>query len=667
MIFRLPDEFVAGYAIRQVPWGFTDGGGNSLGEITFMRTYSRLKEDGTKERWHEVCRRVIEGMYSVQKQHCQENRLPWNENQARHSAQEAYERLFTLKWTPPGRGLWMMGTPLVMEQRNSAALQNCAFISTGDMTKRDPASPFCFLMEALMLGVGVGFDTLGAEKDFTIHVPYVPYETYQIPDTREGWFHSVRLLLESYLLPSRHRVQFDYSLIRPMGAPIRTFGGTASGPGPLIELHKSLESVLDGRNDRRLTTADVVDIANLIGKCVVSGNVRRSAEIAIGLPEDKEFLNLKNYEVNAYRQDWGWMSNNSINATVGMDYTPYLDAIISNGEPGFVWMGTSRKFGRLADEPDNRDYRAKGYNPCGEQTLESYECCTLVETFINRHEDQADWERTLKFAYLYAKTVTLIPTHWPQTNAIMQRNRRIGCSVSGLAAFVDNHGWSSLNKWLNDGYSEVQGWDEIYSEWLGIRESIKTTSIKPSGTVSLLAGETPGVHWPIGGEYILRAVRFSNTDPILDLLRGAGYRVEPAVGNERTTSVAFFPVRGVPVRPEKKVSVFEKVNLAATVQRYWADNSVSATISFDRDREGGLLAGVLAMHEGQLKSISFLPQGNETYPQMPYTELSEDEWKSESRGLTKLDLSWFYDGKESPDAVGEAYCTTDRCEMPVRK
>lgn len=142
MIFHLPNDFVTEYAQKTVPWGFTDGGGNSLGEITFMRTYSRIKEDGTKERWHEVCRRVVEGMYSTQKQHCLDNRLPWNENQARHSAMECYDRLFQLKWTPPGRGLWMMGTPFVNEMNNSAPLQNCAFVSTGDMTKRNPAAPF---------------------------------------------------------------------------------------------------------------------------------------------------------------------------------------------------------------------------------------------------------------------------------------------------------------------------------------------------------------------------------------------------------------------------------------------------------------------------------------------------------------------------------------------
>jgi ribonucleoside-triphosphate reductase len=197
--FRLTDDFVASYKDKKVPWGYTDAGGNSVGEITFMRTYSRLREDGSKESWVDVCRRVIEGMYSIQKDHCKTNRLPWNGQQAQSSAQEAFDRLFNLKWTPPGRGLWMMGTPFVMEHRNSAALQNCAFVSTADMTKLDPSAPFVFLMEASMLGVGVGFDTKGADKEFQIYSPSGEEAVIVVADTREGWVESTAILLNSYL------------------------------------------------------------------------------------------------------------------------------------------------------------------------------------------------------------------------------------------------------------------------------------------------------------------------------------------------------------------------------------------------------------------------------------------------------------------------------------
>jgi len=155
--FKLTDDFISQYNDKEVPFGFRDAGTNALGEITFIRTYSRKKDDGTKEKWHEVCERVINGMYSIQKDHCKQHRLPWNDRKAHASAQEAFDRMFNLKWTPPGRGLWMMGSKMVMENRNSAALQNCAFVSTRDIDKYDPGALFAWVMDALMLGVGVGF------------------------------------------------------------------------------------------------------------------------------------------------------------------------------------------------------------------------------------------------------------------------------------------------------------------------------------------------------------------------------------------------------------------------------------------------------------------------------------------------------------------------------
>ena len=154
--FKLSDKFVAGYEGRESPFGFVDAGGNSVGEFIMIDKYSRLKEDGTKERWHEVCRRVIEGMYSIQKDWAKTNHLPWNNAKAQGSAQEAYDLLFDLMWTPPGRGLSAMGSYVVNGLKNSTPLQNCAFISTSEMTKTDPSAPFTFLMDVSMLGVGVG-------------------------------------------------------------------------------------------------------------------------------------------------------------------------------------------------------------------------------------------------------------------------------------------------------------------------------------------------------------------------------------------------------------------------------------------------------------------------------------------------------------------------------
>lgn len=669
--FHLADDFVATYKGKTVPWGYKDAAGNSVGEITFLRTYSRLKEDGTKETWVDVCERVINGMYSLQKDHCKTNRLPWNDAKAQASAKEAFDRMFNLKWTPPGRGLWVMGTPIVNEQKNSAALQNCAFVSTDSMNKNNPAKPFAFLMEASMLGVGVGFDDRGADKEFLIYEPQPDTDPIVIADTREGWVESVATVINSFLKADQKSPVFDYSQIRPAGTPIKTFGGTAAGHEPLEKLHNYICKLFKGRVGEKLTRRDIADIGNLIGVCVVSGNVRRSAELLIGRLDDKDFLNLKNSDVfperNSYdpkSPGWAWMSNNSVEATVGADLEPIVEGIAKNGEPGVVWLDLSRKYGRLVDPANNKDWRVAGYNPCAEQSLESYEMCTLVETYLNRHDSIEDYRRTLKFAYLYAKTVTLLPTHWEDTNAIMQRNRRIGTSMSGVANFADRKGLPILREWMDKGYETIQSYDEGYSEWLGIRESIKTTTIKPSGTVSILAGESPGVHWTPGGEYFDRAIRFRNSDPMLPLFRMAQYRVEPASEDTEGTSVVFFPIKSDAKRSEKDVSIYEKVSLAATAQRHWSDNSVSVTVSFNAETEKDDVGTVLHMFDGQLKTVSFLPMGNAVYPQMPYTQITKEQYDSSVANLFPIDLKGVYEGMAA-DAVGEMYCTTDACEIKL--
>ena len=669
--FRLSEDFVNKYNNVPAPFGFTDAGSNSLGEVTFIRTYSRVKEDGTKERWHEVCRRVIEGMYSVQKNHAKDNRLPWNDNKAQKSAQEAFQRMFELKWTPPGRGLWAFGTPMTMEKRNSASLQNCAMVSTRDLDRNDPGALFAWVMDALMLGIGVGFDTLGQDKQMSIYAPTEPASIYEIPDTREGWVESVRLLINSFLRQNQPIQEFTYDLIRPLGAPIKGFGGVASGPAPLIDLHTRIRNVIGFRAGEALDSRAIVDMVNLIGTCVVSGNVRRSATLALGTPEDKGFINLKNPEVfpdrNSYdpeKPGWAWMSNNSISATVGTKYEDYVDLIADNGEPGFIWLDVAREYGRLKDAPDYKDSRIMGFNPCAEQPLESYELCTLVEVHLNRHESKEDFLKTLKFAYLYGKTVTLMPTHWQQTNGIMQRNRRIGTSLTGIASFADNSGLPALREWMDEGYQKIRHYDHKYSEWLCVRESVRVTTVKPSGSVSLLSGATPGVHWGPGGEFYLRAIRFGNTDPMMHLFKAAGYKIEDDVVSANT-SVVYFPVASGHKRAEKQVSLFEKIGLAATAQKYWSDNGVSVTLSFDKEEETKFIAPALNMYEGQLKAVSFLPMGNKTYPQQPYTEISREAYNAYVGTIGKIDWSAIYDGKDNLDAESEKYCSTDACEIKL--
>lgn len=233
----------------------------------------------------------------------------------------------------------------------------------------------------------------------------------------------------------------DYSKVRKAGEPLKAFGGTSAGPEPLMDLHASLirlfDALLSESEAPVLRSRHIVDIMNLIGKCVVAGNIRRTAEIAFGEFDDEEFIDLKNYEKNPERLEYGWVSNNSIFAELGMDYNEIGQRIIKNGEPGIAWLENMQKYGRMNDPPNNLDYRARGGNPCLEQTLESHELCCLVETFPVNHNSLPDYLDTLELAFLYAKSVTLgLPEQWPQTYEVMHRNRRIGTSMSGIAQFL---------------------------------------------------------------------------------------------------------------------------------------------------------------------------------------------------------------------------------------
>ena len=664
LCFKLDEDFLDKYKTIQPPFGYAP-----LGELVYRRTYSRKLEDGTNEDWWQTVRRVVEGTYSLQKEHIQAFHLGWDDEHGQRSAQEMYDLMFNMKFLPPGRGLWAMGTAIVHKKNLSAALNNCAFVSTEDFAS-NPTRPFEFLMDASMLGVGVGFDTKGRDTVRVLGPKAGEKITYVIDDSREGWVSSVSLLLKAFFGVNgvqQPDVEFDYSVIRPEGEPLKTFGGVSSGPRPLRELHSSIREVLSPRVGQLLDTRGIVDLFNLIGKCVVSGNVRRSAEIAFGEADDESFLDLKDYAKHPERMAFGWSSNNSVFARIGMDYSGVASRLRVNGEPGLAWLENMQRFGRMADGPNNKDWRVKGGNPCLEQSLESYELCCLVETFPARHATKEEYLRTLKFAYLYAKTVTLRMTHWPETNRVMLRNRRIGCSVSGVADFLGQHSLEELRQWLDEGYQTVQHWDEVYSNWFCIPRSIKTTSVKPSGTVSLLAGATPGMHFPESRIYI-RRMRMGKNDPLAEPLRRAGYNVEPAIGQEDTTVVVEVPVKlAANVRVQSEVSMFEQLSLAAFLQRYWADNQVSCTVTFDPVSEGPHIAQMLQYFQYQLKGVSMFPKQDYTkYPQLPYEAISEELYNEMTRDLKPIQ---FVDRSRAPDVrakKGSPVKVKDRSQFAVR-
>ena len=878
-----------------------------------------------------------------------------------------------------------MGSEFIHERHTAEALNSCAFISTKDLAS-NPSKPFSWAMEMLMLGVGVGFDTKGAGKATIRQNPETVAVTTKeivIDDSREGWASSVDSLIRYYLVPGTARPIFNYSKIRPEGSVISGFGGIASGPQSLINLHSDISGVLEQSHGKSITSRHITDIMNMIGKCVVAGNVRRSAELALGEYDDQEFLNLKNYDINPERVEFGWASNNSIFVEKGMDYSSISERIVSNGEPGLAWMDNARNNGRMNGQPapydnvdggnpcqpafatvltpdgiktfndigvgskiwggkdwttvtakwstgikpvynfsssfgefigtenhrvlqngekveastadhfdaiagpqitvvpdnqsivdglvigdgskhkasnnliflligaNDKDYysseiseyliddRSIGFSSSGnceaytikttitpdelpstydrrvperflyssdksvvtgflrgifsangcvtakgqrvslkqtshglirdvqkmlssvgirsfvtvnkpskiewdngtyesrqsygleitsdrnifastigfiqqykndkisgtvinrqvsgilqniefigdmevfditvdniehvywtgglvvsnclEQLLVSSELCNLVELYPTRNEDLYDFLRSIKVAYLYAKSVTLLSRYISDEDSrnVMMKNRRIGASITGIAQFIAKNGVEEMRKWMSAGYDEIQRYDKVYSMWLDVPRSIRTSTLKPSGSVSLLSGVTPGVHFP-HSEYYIRRVRVSSTSNLWMQYKSNGYVVEDDVVSPNTKIIEFPIHAGEGVVAARDVSIWQQLEMAAMAQKYWSDNSVSVTITFDpKTTSASEISFAISMYEDKLKAVSFLPnvEGG-AYAQMPYEKISKEQYEDMMQTIER-----FTANPEDIDKMEDKYCDGDACAV----
>lgn len=564
------------------------------------------------------------------------------------------------------------------------ALNNCAFASVRKLS-RDAT----WIMDALMLGVGVGFDTHRAE--INLQRPREEKAVYVIPDTREGWVESVRLLIASYE-EGTNTLEFDYSLVRPAGVPIKGFGGVASGPRPLRELHERLRVFLSRRLEGEISSVRLIaDSVNSVARCVVAGNVRRSALIALGRPNDTEFLNLKDWRLpeNKERTHWetGWAhtSNNSVvlESADDFDYLPEVASRVGlNGEPGILNLMNVQKYGRMGHKKTDL---AIGINPCGEIPLEDKELCNLVEVFPTRCKTENDFLEAVELATIYASSVSLLRTHSEETNAVIARNRRIGVSISGIPDWMASvERKSDIVRLLNTAYDLVESINLRLALEAGVPPSIRLTTIKPSGTISLLAGVSPGMHHPIFQTYI-RRVKFGVNSPVVPLLEAAGVPYEPDVKDPLNTWCFEFPVHVKGVRPQDQVSLSEHGLRLIMMSRFWTDNAASNTSNFRgslyEDEEGKLvpydshypkrslhskgeeeeIENWLTYVIPHVKSSSMLPfyNGNAPYKQAPYEQISYDEFEKRRDIIQDIDWSAF----AGSDGEDSRYCEGESCVL----
>ena len=633
----LPEEFLSQYKTKKPNWGY-----NGLGEIVYKRTYSRLKENGVNEEWWETIARCINGAQKI------------GADYTTKEAQQLYDYIFNLKCNFAGRMLWQLGTTTV-DRFGANSLLNCWGVCIRDI------DDFCFIFENLMLGGGVGFsirkedvhDLPRVKEGVMVNHEKTNDADYIVPDSREGWVKLLKKTLKSYFYTGE---SFTYStiLVRSSGEGIKGFGGKASGPAILIEGIEKIGEVIREREGKKLRSLDVLDICNIIGSVVVAGNVRRSAEIAVGDPDDYLFLRAKRWDLGNV-PNWRAMSNNTIYAD---SYDHISDAVWKGydggGEPyGFFNLPLAQKYGRLQDKKKDK---CEILNPCAEILLESHECCNLSELYLNNINSKAELKECAKLLYKTQKAICALPFIHKKTEEVVHKNMRIGVGVTGICQSLDKIDW------LDECYEALSEYDKKWSAKKGYPESIRLTTVKPSGTLSLLSGSTPGVH-PAYAEYFIRRVRMSSDDALVEVCRSANYTVEYARqfdGTEdRGTVVIEFPchINGNAILA-KDMSAVKQLELVKKLQTKWSDNSVSVTVYYRLEELDEIKEWMKDHYENSLKTVSFLLHNEHGFDQAPYEEITKEEYEKMASKLKPMV------GVESGDVLNELECAGGSC--PIR-
>ena len=616
---------------------------SNLASIVTRRTYAR-KDSGVLENWSQIIERAVMG-------NVKGHNVP--EQEIKNLLRLGNER----KAIPAGRGLWFSGSP-AHSVLGGVALNNCWYLNSMYWEN------FVRAQDLLMLGGGVG---MSVEHRFTSKLPKVKRDIriiskptkdadFIIPDSREGWCELTRRILESYFVTGR---SFSYSTycLRGSGEPIRGFGGVASGPLPLTQFATNLSLILNVRAGNHIRPIDAADIITCTGEMVVSGNVRRSAIIILGDCWDKEYLKAKRWDLGplpSYRS----CANYSVVCDDYEDLHPLYWKTFEQGEAfGLVNRKAIQKFGRMGEFKKDT---AEGVNPCAEATLEPNEPCNLQEIALPNLESEKEFIEAATLMHRYGKRVTLERYHHEEIQEVVSRNRRVGTGITGCLA-------SSLFKAdvLDRVYKAIQIENVKYSKELGIPESIRTTVIKPSGTVSKvldMAGYE-GIHAAYS-QYIIQRVRFSANDPLISLLRSAGHHIEPVKRLDGTldhgTLVVDFYMRapeGCPVADEDW-DTWKQLDVYKMAQKHWSDQSVSVSVYYKKD-EIGKIKDWIRDNLKEIKSISFLCHGDHGFIQAPKEKITQEEYECLSEKIKPIDVDRIETGNE----ISELECEGGICPV----
>ena len=621
----------------ETPW-------STVGYLCYKRTYARDTGLGRTEEWNETIDRVLQAAQDIGVGFTPE------ENQ------RLQEYMLTLKGTVAGRFLWQMGTPTV-DKLGLASLMNCAFVVVDS-----PIRPFTWTFDNLMLGSGVGYNI---QRENVYKLPPVSEEFQEpgrqdnasadfiVPDTREGWVALLERTLEHAFGFRTGTFTYSTQLIRGKGAPIKGFGGTASGPEDLVRGITQISGVVAKRRGKQLRPIDCLDIMNIIGSVVVAGNVRRSAQIAIGDPDDLQFLKAKNWAEGV--PNWRAMSNNSVVCNNIKELPEEFWKTYENGgEPyGLINLKLSQSCGRIGDT-QYKDKLVRGFNPCAEQPLANHEVCCLAEVFLPNVESKEELLDLCTLLYRVNKHALMLPCHNIETQDIVRRHMRMGIGVTGYLQCSEEQ-----RSWLPEVYEQLRAFDVRYSTEHGMPVSIKLTTTKPSGTLSLLPGVTPGVH-PGYAQYMIRRIRVASDSPMLDVCRNHGYPVEPQVHFDGTPDHSTYVVEFPFSYPQgtvlaKDLTAIQQLEWVERLQREWSDNAVSCTVYYKKEELPEIRAYLGKRYNKTFKSLSFLLHEDHGFAQAPFEEISAEEYAlrmAECQVITSVDTASY----ESDDECSKGAC-----------
>ncbi len=693
MMQILSDDFLLKYRNKKSPL-------SNLGEFVYLRTYSRYMEDlKRRENWFETVLRTTEYNIRLGIEHKEKKGITIDMDKEVKEAQHLFDQLFHLKTFTSGRTLYMGGTEVV--KKYPLSNYNCSF--TDIETMRDLVDVFYLLMVGSGVGIRIdkkkveklpGIRKIQLESYFDSNIRAVtPKELMEhsqliikeetpseaiikVGDSKEGWCEA----LETYfkLVTTEGTVQkltIDYSYVRPEGERLKRFGGRASGHKSIQRMFEKMNRVLARREDQRLKTIDVLDIATIISENVVSGGVRRSAMMVICEDTDEEVINAKR---NIYQiVDGQWiedteishrkMSNNSILFMKRPSLEKIKEIINSvkiNGEPGFI----------NASEALRRKPEFRGCNPCGEILLQSKQCCNLttnnLEAFVTGNVlDRESLLEVIKLSTRVAIRMTLVEVELPEWNRVMQEDRIVGVSLTGIMDMVNkaNMSYEELADLLATLRDEVHREGQRYSKELGIVAPSLMTTIKPEGTISTLPCVSSGIHFS-HSDYYIRRIRISISDPLYKTIEKLGsYRIYNENGQtdeDCTIKVIEFPIKAPKGKTKYEVGALEQLELYKLTMKYWSDHNTSITVHV-RENEWEDVAHWVYENFEDIVGITFLPLYEETYPLLPYERTTKEDYEERIAQVQPFDYELLakMEDAEERDII-DSDCVTGAC--PIR-